>query len=156
MRQFYAKSRSSDKAARYAQDSMRSEFRELRPILAYKGSKAKRFGSAAHREWRLVTGLTLPGEDSRHLTRARLWREYEQLPIWKRLSGATSAWKKCRIPSANTKRSRRCSAAGATGGRYRQKQRIEELISKDGSQGAQPEFAEAKRGCRSFGRHRPK
>jgi len=80
MHQFYAKSRADKAALRRKYD----RFRELTPILAYKGQKQKDLDEVRLLEWRLLTqvsDLQAKIKDV-HATLA----EYENLPLFRRLS----------------------------------------------------------------------
>lgn len=80
MHQFYAKSRSDKAALRKKYD----RFRELTPILAYKAQKQKDLDEVRLLEWRLVTQLTEYQTKIKEIDATLA--QYEQLPIWKRLS----------------------------------------------------------------------
>lgn len=80
MHQFYAKSRSDKAALRKKYD----RFRELTPILAYKAQKQKDLDEVRLLEWRLVTQLTEYQAKIKEIDATLA--QYEQLPIWKRLS----------------------------------------------------------------------
>ncbi|MCS6294603.1 MAG: hypothetical protein H8K09_00030 [Nitrospira sp.] len=80
MHQFYAKSRSDKAALRKKYD----RFRELTPILAYKAQKQKDLDEVRLLEWRLVTQLTDYQAKIKDIDATLA--QYEQLPIWKRLS----------------------------------------------------------------------
>ena len=80
MHQFYAKSRAEKATLRRKYD----RFRELTPVLAYKGQKQKDLDEVRLLEWRLLTqvsDLQAKIKDV-HATLA----EYENLPLFKRLS----------------------------------------------------------------------
>ena len=78
--QFYAKSRSDKAALRKKYD----RFRELTPILAYKAQKQKDLDEVRLLEWRLVTQLSDYQAKIKDIDATLA--QYEQLPIWKRLS----------------------------------------------------------------------
>ena len=80
MHQFYAKSRSDKAALRRKYE----RFRELTPILAYKGHKQKDLDEVRLLEWRLLTQLTdlQAKQKEAHTTLA----EYENLPLLRRLT----------------------------------------------------------------------
>ncbi len=80
MHQFYAKSRSDKAALRKKYD----RFRELTPILAYKAQKQKDLDEVRLLEWRLVTQLSDYQGKIKDIDATLA--QYEQLPIWKRLS----------------------------------------------------------------------
>ena len=80
MHQFYAKSRSDKAVLRKKYD----RFRELTPILAYKAQKQKDLDEVRLLEWRLVTQLTDFLAKIKEIDQTLT--DYEQLPIWKRLS----------------------------------------------------------------------
>ncbi len=80
MHQFYAKSRSDKAALRKKYD----RFRELTPILAYKAQKQKDLDEVRLLEWRLVTQLSDYQAKIKDIDATLA--QYEQLPIWKRLS----------------------------------------------------------------------
>ena len=80
MHQFYAKSRSDKAVLRKKYD----RFRELTPILAYKTQKQKDLDEVRLLEWRLVTQLTEYQAKVKEIDQTLA--DYEQLPIWKRLS----------------------------------------------------------------------
>ncbi|MBS0170619.1 MAG: hypothetical protein JSR62_09725 [Nitrospira sp.] len=80
MHQFYAKSRSDKAALRKKYD----RFRELTPILAYKAQKQKDLDEVRLLEWRLVTQLSEYQAKIKEIDATLA--QYEQLPIWKRLS----------------------------------------------------------------------
>lgn len=80
MHQFYAKSRADKAALRRKYE----RFRELTPVLAYKGQKQKDLDEVRLLEWRLMTQLTDLQNKIKdvHATLA----EYENLPLFRRLS----------------------------------------------------------------------
>lgn len=80
MHQFYAKSRADKAALRRKYE----RFRELTPVLAYKGQKQKDLDEVRLLEWRLMTQLTdLQNKiNDIHTTLT----EYENLPLFRRLS----------------------------------------------------------------------
>ena len=80
MHQFYAKSRSDKAALRKKYD----RFRELTPILAYKAQKQKDLDEVRLLEWRLLTQLGDYQAKIKDIDATLA--QYEQLPIWKRLS----------------------------------------------------------------------
>ena len=80
MHQFYAESRSDKAALRKKYD----RFRELTPILAYKAQKQKDLDEVRLLEWRLVTQLSEYQAKVKEIDATLA--QYEQLPIWKRLS----------------------------------------------------------------------
>ncbi|GAB1724441.1 MAG: hypothetical protein NTNFB01_33370 [Nitrospira sp.] len=80
MHQFYAKSRSDKAALRKKYD----RFRELTPILAYKAQKQKDLDEVRLLEWRLVTQLSDYQAKIKDIDATLA--QYEQLPIWTRLS----------------------------------------------------------------------
>ncbi len=80
MYHFYAKANANKIALRKKYD----RFRELTPILAYKRDKQKDLNEVKLLEWRLLTQLSdwqskVKGID-------KVLADYEQLPIWKRMS----------------------------------------------------------------------
>lgn len=80
MHQFYAKSRADKAALRRKYE----RFRELTPILAYKGHKQKDLDEVRLLEWRLLTQLSdLQGKQKE--AQATL-AEYESLPLLRRLT----------------------------------------------------------------------
>ena len=80
MHQFYAKSRSDKAVLRKKYE----RFRELTPLLAFKAQKQKDLDEVRLLEWRLLTQLTELQAKIKGIE-ATL-SDYEQLPIWKRLS----------------------------------------------------------------------
>lgn len=80
MHQFYAKSRADKAALRRKYE----RFRELTPILAYKGQKQKDLDEVRLLEWRLLTQLSDLQTKSKE-TKVTL-EEYENLPLLRRLS----------------------------------------------------------------------
>lgn len=80
MHQFYAKSRSDKAALRKKYD----RFRELTPILAYKAQKQKDLDEVRLLEWRLLTQLSDYQAKIKDIDATLA--QYEQLPIWRRLS----------------------------------------------------------------------
>ncbi len=80
MHQFYAKSRSDKAALRKKYD----RFRELTPILAHKAQKQKDLDEVRLLEWRLVTQLSEYQAKIKEIDATLA--QYEQLPIWTRLS----------------------------------------------------------------------
>ncbi len=80
MHQFYAKSRSDKAVLRKKYE----RFRELTPLLAYKAQKQKDLDEVRLLEWRLLTQLSEFQAKIKEIETTLA--EYEQLPIWKRLS----------------------------------------------------------------------
>ncbi|MCE3223764.1 MAG: hypothetical protein K0S58_1944 [Nitrospira sp.] len=80
MHQFYAKSRSDKAVLRKKYE----RFRELTPLLAYKAQKQKDLDEVRLLEWRLLTHLSELQAKIKEI--ATTLTDYEQLPIWKRLS----------------------------------------------------------------------
>ncbi|MBU6480354.1 MAG: hypothetical protein KGS09_07395 [Nitrospirae bacterium] len=80
MHQFYAKSRAEKAALRRKYD----RFRELTPVLAYKGQKQKDLDEVRLLEWRLLTQVTDLQAKIKEVN-ATLG-EYENLPLLRRLS----------------------------------------------------------------------
>lgn len=80
MHQFYAKSRSDKAMLRKKYE----RFRELTPLLAFKAQKQKDLDEVRLLEWRLLTQLT--GLQAKIKEIETTLTDYEQLPIWKRLS----------------------------------------------------------------------
>ena len=83
MHSFFAKSRSYKDALRQQYD----RFRELTPILAYKGHKQRDLNEVKLLEWRLLAQVSefqdkIKGIDN-------MLAKYERLPIWKRLGMQT-------------------------------------------------------------------
>lgn len=80
MHQFYAKARAEKASLRRKYE----RFRELTPILAYKGQKQKDLDEVRLLEWRLLTQL---GELQAKITEITVTlAEYEKLPLLRRLS----------------------------------------------------------------------
>ena len=80
MHQFYAKSRSDKAALRRKYE----RFRELTPILAYKGHKQKDLDEVRLLEWRLLTQLT--DVQAKQKEAQTTLAEYENLPLLRRLT----------------------------------------------------------------------
>lgn len=80
MHQFYAKSRADKAALRRKYD----RFRELTPILAYKGQKQKDLDEVRLLEWRLLTQVS--DLQAKIKEANATLEEYENLPLLKRLS----------------------------------------------------------------------
>jgi hypothetical protein len=80
MHQFYAKSRTEKAALRRKYD----RFRELTPILAYKGQKQKDLDEVRLLEWRLLTQVS--DLQAKVKDAEATLAEYENLPLFKRLS----------------------------------------------------------------------
>jgi len=80
MHQFYAKSRADKAALRCKYD----RFRELTPILAYKGQKQKDLDEVRLLEWRLLTQVNDLQAKIKDVNATLA--EYENLPLFKRLS----------------------------------------------------------------------
>ena len=80
MHQFYAKSRSDKAVLRKKYE----RFRELTPLLAFKAQKQKDLDEVRLLEWRLLTQLTELQAKIKEIETTL--NDYEQLPIWKRLS----------------------------------------------------------------------
>ncbi len=80
MHQFYAKARSEKAALRKKYE----RFRELTPLLAYKAQKQKDLDEVRLLEWRLLTHLSELQGKIKEIDGTL--GEYEQLPIWKRLT----------------------------------------------------------------------
>jgi hypothetical protein len=80
MHQFYAKSRIEKAALRRKYD----RFRELTPILAYKGQKQKDLDEVRLLEWRLLTQVS--DLQAKVKDAEATLAEYENLPLFKRLS----------------------------------------------------------------------
>jgi hypothetical protein len=80
MHQFYAKSRADKAALRRKYD----RFRELTPILAYKGQKQKDLDEVRLLEWRLLTQLSDLQAKIKDVHATLV--EYENLPLFRRLS----------------------------------------------------------------------
>ena len=80
MHQFYAKSRADKAALRRKYD----RFRELTPVLAYKGQKQKDLDEVRLLEWRLLTQLSDLQAKIKEVSATLT--EYENLPLFRRLS----------------------------------------------------------------------
>ena len=80
MHQFYAKSRSDKAVLRKKYE----RFRELTPLLAYKAQKQRDLDEVRLLEWRLLTHLSELQAKVHEIEKTLA--DYEQLPIWKRLS----------------------------------------------------------------------
>jgi len=80
MHQFYAKSRADKAALRRKYD----RFRELTPILAYKGQKQKDLEEVRLLEWRLLTQVSDLQDKIKEVQTTLA--EYENLPLFQRLS----------------------------------------------------------------------
>ena len=80
MHQFYAKSRADKAALRRKYD----RFRELTPVLAYKGQKQKDLDEVRLLEWRLLTQVSDLQAKIKEVNATLA--EYENLPLLKRLS----------------------------------------------------------------------
>jgi hypothetical protein len=80
MHQFYAKSRADKAALRRKYD----RFRELAPVLAYKGQKQKDLDEVRLLEWRLLTQVSDLQAKIKDVNATLA--EYENLPLFKRLS----------------------------------------------------------------------
>ncbi|MEY4704655.1 MAG: hypothetical protein RL042_851 [Nitrospirota bacterium] len=80
MHQFYAKSRADKAALRRKYE----RFRELTPVLAYKGQKQKDLDEVRLLEWRLMTQLTDLQNKIKDVNATLA--EYENLPLFRRLS----------------------------------------------------------------------
>lgn len=80
MHQFYAKSRADKAALRRKYE----RFRELTPVLAYKGQKQKDLDEVRLLEWRLMTQLTDLQTKIKDVNATLA--EYESLPLFRRLS----------------------------------------------------------------------
>ena len=80
MHQFYAKSRADKAALRRKYE----RFRELTPVLAYKGQKQKDLDEVRLLEWRLLTQLTDLQNKIKDVNATLA--EYENLPLFRRLS----------------------------------------------------------------------
>lgn len=83
MHQFYAKSRADKASLRRKYD----RFRELTPLLAYKGQKQKDLDEVRLLEWRLLTQLSELQTKIKDVT--AILTEYENLPLWRRLGMQT-------------------------------------------------------------------
>ena len=83
MHQFYAKSRADKASLRRKYD----RFRELTPLLAYKGQKQKDLDEVRLLEWRLLTQLSELQAKIKNVT--AILTEYENLPLWRRLGMQT-------------------------------------------------------------------
>jgi hypothetical protein len=80
MHQFYAKSRADKAALRCKYD----RFRELTPVLAYKGQKQKDLDEVRLLEWRLLTQVSDLQAKIKDVNATLA--EYENLPLFRRLS----------------------------------------------------------------------
>src|ERR1051325_1321759 len=80
MHQFYAKSRAEKAALRRKYE----RFRELTPILAYKGHKQKDLDEVRLLEWRLLTQLS--EVQAKQKEAHAILAEYENLPLLRRLT----------------------------------------------------------------------
>jgi hypothetical protein len=80
MHQFYAKSRADKAALRRKYE----RFRELTPLLAYKGQKQKDLDEVRLLEWRLLTQLSELQTKTKEAN--AILAEYENLPLLRRLS----------------------------------------------------------------------
>ena len=80
MHQFYAKSRADKAALRRKYD----RFRELTPVLAYKGQKQKDLDEVRLLEWRLLTQVSDLQAKIKDVNATLA--EYENLPLFRRLS----------------------------------------------------------------------
>jgi len=83
MHQFYAKSRADKASLRRKYD----RFRELTPLLAYKGQKQKDLDEVRLLEWRLLTQLSELQAKIKDVT--AILTEYENLPLWRRIGMQT-------------------------------------------------------------------
>jgi len=83
MHSFFAKSRSHKDALRQKYD----RFRELTPILAYKGQKQRDLNEVKLLEWRLLAQVSEFQGKIKDID--KILADYEQLPIWKRLGMQT-------------------------------------------------------------------
>jgi hypothetical protein len=83
MHHFYAKSRAEKATLRKKYE----RFRELTPVLAYKAQKQRDLDEVRLLEWRLLTQLSEFQDKIKEID-ATL-EQYEQLPLWKRLSMQT-------------------------------------------------------------------
>ncbi|MEQ1792742.1 MAG: AAA domain-containing protein, partial [Nitrospira sp.] len=83
MHQFYAKSRADKASLRRKYD----RFRELTPLLAYKGQKQKDLDEVRLLEWRLLTQLSELQAKIKDVS--AILTEYENLPLWRRLGMQT-------------------------------------------------------------------
>lgn len=83
MHQFYAKSRAEKASLRRKYE----RFRELTPLLAYKGQKQKDLDEVRLLEWRLLTQLS--DVQTKLKTVTATLTEYENLPLWRRLGMQT-------------------------------------------------------------------
>lgn len=84
MHQFFSKARANKTALRQKYD----RFRELTPILAYKGQKQRDLNEVKLLEWRLLNQFS--DCQGRIKDIERTVAEYESLPIWKRLAMQTA------------------------------------------------------------------
>lgn len=80
MHRFYARSRSDKATLRRKYE----RFRELTPLLAYKAEKQRDLDEVKLLEWRLLTRLSDLQGKVKEIDQTLA--EYEQLPLWKRLS----------------------------------------------------------------------
>src|SRR5207344_883369 len=80
MHQFYAKSRADKAALRRKYD----RFRELTPVLSYKGQKQKDLDEVRLLEWRLLTQVSDLQAKIKNVN--AILAEYENLPLLRRLS----------------------------------------------------------------------
>lgn len=83
MHSFFAASRSHKNALRQKYD----RFRELTPILAYKGQKQRDLNEVKLLEWRLLAEVS--GLQGKIRDIDKILADYEELPIWKRLGMQT-------------------------------------------------------------------
>lgn len=83
MHQFFAKSRADKASLRRKYD----RFRELTPLLAYKGQKQKDLDEVRLLEWRLLTQLSELQTKIKDVT--AILTEYENLPLWRRIGMQT-------------------------------------------------------------------
>ncbi|MEY4528649.1 MAG: hypothetical protein RL768_2368 [Nitrospirota bacterium] len=83
MHQFFAKSRADKASLRRKYD----RFRELTPLLAYKGQKQKDLDEVRLLEWRLLTQLSNLQAKIKDVT--AIMTEYEKLPLWRRIGMQT-------------------------------------------------------------------
>jgi hypothetical protein len=83
MHQFFAKSRADKASLRRKYD----RFRELTPLLAYKGQKQKDLDEVRLLEWRLLTQLSNFQAKIKDVT--AIMTEYEKLPLWRRIGMQT-------------------------------------------------------------------
>jgi hypothetical protein len=80
MHQFYAKSRADKASLRRKYE----RFRELTPLLAYKGQKQRDLDEVRLLEWRLLTHLSELQGKIKEIEATVV--EYENIPLWKRLT----------------------------------------------------------------------